>query len=435
MNPIRRALRIDPDTVRTVVDHLDRHVAPHLTPDVSNYARGRQRAWLQIEAPLGPTQPWHPGLASHRLWPWLVAVWRRIDPDTVPQVGLAVHGNRGIAWHRDASYAHARAALVNLGPCTFELDRARDSANGRPVDPVSLRLSGGEVLDFDCTPSRALVRGALAPAPGARRRSRALVRRALAPQAASPAPRGPDPDPLSAADELEGTPRRVVREHLRKAGRSGNAARGVDSFEPGPRPRAVKATLRAPPAPFSKPNPTATPAAALTGRSPARPGSRKSTAGDRSCPEPPAASRKAFPPATPTPCSTSMPAARRSSTCATSPGDHQPGGFAGPGHRPGGPRHEVRQSVRHREKVRRPRAGRRTLPPRPLAAHPVRRHAAGGSRRARAQASGLLVLAEAALPCGGARARRAVGRRTARKKLQDPLKPRAAARAFVALSA
>ena len=150
MTPIRRALRIDPDTVRTVVDHLERHVAPHLAPDVSNYARGRQRAWLQIEAPLGPTQPWRPGLASHRLWPWLAAVWRRIDPDTEPQVGLVVHGDTGIAWHRDASYAHARAALVNLGPCTFELDRVRDSGNGRPADPVSLRLVGGEVLDFDC---------------------------------------------------------------------------------------------------------------------------------------------------------------------------------------------------------------------------------------------------------------------------------------------
>ena len=40
--------------------------------------------------------------------------------------------------------------LVNLGPCTFELDRTRDSANGTPADPVSLQLRGGEVLDFDC---------------------------------------------------------------------------------------------------------------------------------------------------------------------------------------------------------------------------------------------------------------------------------------------
>lgn len=150
MTPIRRALGIDPETVRTVVEHLDCHVAPHLAPDVSSYAKGRQRAWLEIEAPLGRAQPWRPGLASHRLWPWLAAVWRRIDPHTDPQVGLAIRGDTGIAWHRDASFAHARAVLVNLGPCTFELDRARDSSNGHPADPVSLELRGGEVLDFDC---------------------------------------------------------------------------------------------------------------------------------------------------------------------------------------------------------------------------------------------------------------------------------------------
>jgi len=65
-------------------------------------------------------------------------------------MGLSTHGDTGTAWHRDACCAPARAVLVNLGPCTFELDRGRDSANGRPLDPVSLQPSGGEVLDFDC---------------------------------------------------------------------------------------------------------------------------------------------------------------------------------------------------------------------------------------------------------------------------------------------
>ena len=41
MSRIRRALRIDPDTVRTLVDQLDRHVAPYLAPDLSNYAKSR----------------------------------------------------------------------------------------------------------------------------------------------------------------------------------------------------------------------------------------------------------------------------------------------------------------------------------------------------------------------------------------------------------
>ena len=150
MTCIRPLFRLGDATARAVAGHLDRHVAPHLAPDVSNYARGRQRAWLEIEAPLGPTQPWRPGLASARLWPWLTRVWQRFHPASRPDVGLAVFGDTGIAWHRDAAYARSDALIVNLGPAVFEIDAARDSANGRPLDPHSLDLVGGEVLAFDC---------------------------------------------------------------------------------------------------------------------------------------------------------------------------------------------------------------------------------------------------------------------------------------------
>ena len=57
---------------------------------------------------------------------------------------LLIHGARA------AAYAHARAVLVNLGPCTFELDRVRDSADGRPVDLATREFFGGKVLDFGC---------------------------------------------------------------------------------------------------------------------------------------------------------------------------------------------------------------------------------------------------------------------------------------------
>ena len=94
MSRIRRALRIDPDTVRTVVDHLDRHVAP---------------------------------------------------PVALAGRGLAPHRPRNRSGHRAL---HPRRHRDRLAP--RRVLRAHDSANGRPLDPVSLRLSGGEVLDFDC---------------------------------------------------------------------------------------------------------------------------------------------------------------------------------------------------------------------------------------------------------------------------------------------
>ena len=138
-------------TARAVAEHLDRHVAPHLAPDVSNYARGRQRAWLEIEAPLGPTQPWRPG---PRLGAALALAGPGLagdsHPASEPALGLAIRGDVGIAWHRDAAYAKSDAIIVNLGPATFEIDAERDSANGRPLDPVSLDLRPGDVIAFDC---------------------------------------------------------------------------------------------------------------------------------------------------------------------------------------------------------------------------------------------------------------------------------------------
>ena len=63
---------------------------------------------------------------------------------------------------------------------------------------------------------------------------------------------------------------RVVREELRKP--TDPPAGGVDSVQPGPRPRPVKAPLRAPPRPLRPiPADAISMAAALTGRSPARP--------------------------------------------------------------------------------------------------------------------------------------------------------------------
>lgn len=137
-------------TVDALVDHLETHVAPHLAPDVSSYAPGRTRAWLQIEAPLGPTQPWLPGLASARLWPWLVQVWQRRWPASEPDLGLAIRGDHGIAWHRDASYACPGAVIVNFGTCRFGIDGDRNSPNGDPRRPLHYRLDPGVAYSFDC---------------------------------------------------------------------------------------------------------------------------------------------------------------------------------------------------------------------------------------------------------------------------------------------
>ena len=144
------AFRIPSKTVAAVATHLDQHVAEHLVKDVSRYAPGRERVWLEMEAPLGPAQPWRRGVSSERLWPWLTGVWQRHDPATAPDLGLAICGENGIEWHRDASFAMSPAMIVNLGRCRFEIDHDRSSPNGRPLRPVATELFGGEVLAFNC---------------------------------------------------------------------------------------------------------------------------------------------------------------------------------------------------------------------------------------------------------------------------------------------
>lgn len=146
MNEI--ALRLSPTTVRNVIAHLERIVAPELSPDVSTYARGRTRAWLQYEAPLSARQHYRPGLRDTKLWTWLTKIWGQAGYAGAPDVGLALHGPIGIRPHRDASYAHAGALTVNLGPAEWGWHPDRHGQSPAQLEWAS--LAGGEILRFDC---------------------------------------------------------------------------------------------------------------------------------------------------------------------------------------------------------------------------------------------------------------------------------------------
>ena len=87
---------------------------PSLRPDVSNYAKGRTRGWLEREMPLGKTQRERPGLKAPLLWDVLSAIWMRHLPEHL-ETGLAICGEVGISPHRGASYARSITMSVNLG--------------------------------------------------------------------------------------------------------------------------------------------------------------------------------------------------------------------------------------------------------------------------------------------------------------------------------
>ena len=146
MNEI--AIRLAPATVRDVIAHLENTVAPALSPDVSSYARGRTRAWLQYEAPLSRRQNYRRGLRDPKLWTWLATTWQRAGYAGTPDLALALHGPIGIRPHRDASYAHAHALTVNLGTAEWGWHPDRQGQN--PANLHWTTLTGGEILKFDC---------------------------------------------------------------------------------------------------------------------------------------------------------------------------------------------------------------------------------------------------------------------------------------------
>lgn len=109
-----------------------------LVPDVSNYAKGRFRAWIGCEAPLIDKQTFKPAPFGYdsALWYWLDSYCNKYL-DFKPELGL-VHiggadcsepeaepvdgrgGECGIKMHRDAGYADYRAVGINIkGEATF----------------------------------------------------------------------------------------------------------------------------------------------------------------------------------------------------------------------------------------------------------------------------------------------------------------------------
>ena len=138
-------MKLASSIVTDVRHHLDSTVAPSLSPDFSSYAKGRKRAWLNWEASLNNPTRFTPSLTDKRLWDWLTTVWNRAGMDSLPELGLAIHGEIPIQLHRDASYAAAAALNINLGGVTWLYDT--DRGIGTITETT---LDGGEIIPFDC---------------------------------------------------------------------------------------------------------------------------------------------------------------------------------------------------------------------------------------------------------------------------------------------
>jgi hypothetical protein len=156
-----------------IVRWLEQAIRPRLTPDVSNYAQGRLRAWLNVEPTLtNPIRHLSGVDVDER---YIRALQERVgfgfDYCLATYSGDGAAGV-GIAPHRDASYANYEAYSVHLsGECRFdywcgypgysyardipfyEVDRrsARVMRDGVPAEPTHrIVQQPGDVVHFNC---------------------------------------------------------------------------------------------------------------------------------------------------------------------------------------------------------------------------------------------------------------------------------------------
>lgn len=139
---ISKLAPVDPTMV---VPWLEARVRPFLKPDVSNYAKGRMRAWIGTEPSLHRAFPPKPGIdVSDEEWAWLQGLLAfPFDYALVTWSGAEA---TGILPHRDAGYAAPVALGWNLsGTCRFDYF---EEETGSPSH--SLALMAGDVIRFDC---------------------------------------------------------------------------------------------------------------------------------------------------------------------------------------------------------------------------------------------------------------------------------------------
>jgi len=144
---LRKLGVLDEKEIALRVSQLEGY-ANHLERDVSSYARGRKRFWLQHEWDL-KNKNFKPALRAPEIWEFC----KQWMPDA--NLGLAVYGSVGITPHRDDSYADWRAVGINLGEvegwqydCQYpELYWTKEQ---NPSNPRICRVPVGGIFEFNC---------------------------------------------------------------------------------------------------------------------------------------------------------------------------------------------------------------------------------------------------------------------------------------------
>jgi len=137
---------IPPERVRQIQEYLEDY-KDALEPDVSNYAKGRQRFWIRYEWDL-KNKIFRRANHCDRLWEYCKKIFPEAD------LGLAAFGPVGINLHRDDSYADWVAYSINLGEIEAWLyEPSRTTFGPGPqtqAEVVKVAVPSGGVIRFNC---------------------------------------------------------------------------------------------------------------------------------------------------------------------------------------------------------------------------------------------------------------------------------------------
>lgn len=154
--------------VREALDSLQ----SNLTKDVSRYAVGRPRLWLEKEAILTQAsggKQFKDAIKHERLWNWCCKIYEMAANKCQVKrnqchLGLVAYGSVGIQWHRDASYANYFAVSINIStePTLWGYQACRSSfgagANDESAEKQIYEIPPGGIVAFNCKNPHAVIR-------------------------------------------------------------------------------------------------------------------------------------------------------------------------------------------------------------------------------------------------------------------------------------
>ncbi|NJN07482.1 MAG: ribonuclease HI family protein [Richelia sp. RM1_1_1] len=143
--------KINESKVLELRQHLEENYKPLMDADKSNYASGRQVAWVNAKWEL-KEKDFSPGIKDDKL----MELVKQVYPDA--NIALVTYSEReeqGIDYHRDDSYAAAEARSINIGVSMWGYQTAKEKmvawdANANDNAPIQeFKLESGTVTRFN----------------------------------------------------------------------------------------------------------------------------------------------------------------------------------------------------------------------------------------------------------------------------------------------